>query len=53
MAKAAPIRAKTGLHTKKLQPKLKALLVANTAEQGFSFRNGPFYRTQDGYRVKN
>lgn len=38
MAKAAQTHAKIGLHTKKLQPNaLKALLEADTAEQGFSF----------------
>lgn len=38
MAKAAQIHVKTGRHTKKQRLNaLKALLVANSAEQGFSF----------------
>jgi hypothetical protein len=37
-AKAAQIHVKTGRHTKKQRLNaLKALLVANSAEQGFSF----------------
>ena len=47
MAKAAPIRAKCGLHKKRQRPNApKALLVANLAEQGFSF-----FLLQEGYQL--